>query len=102
MKLKTKPGRFLFGRRLIALLVLAALALAARGWLRDNPQHNPWAPLEIEHPAGWATGTKIAALRNDLPACRAVLEREQLLVELDAVRVAYQRVVVGGGGERGV
>ena len=31
-----------------------------------------------------------------------VLEREQLLVELDAVRVAYQRVVVGGGGERGV
>ena len=32
----------------------------------------------------------------------SVLEREQLLVELDAVRVAYQRVVVGGGGERGV
>ena len=75
MRLNIRPGRFLFDRRLLALLILAALALAARGWLHDNPEHNPWAPLEVEHPAGWATGTKIAALRNDLPACRAVLER---------------------------
>lgn len=79
MKFNTNPGRFLFDRRLIALLVLAALALAARGWLHDNPQHNPWAPLEIDQPPGWATGAKVAALRDDLPACRAVLERGEIL-----------------------
>ena len=75
MKLNTNPGRFLFDRRLIALMVLATLALAARAWLHEHPQHNPWAPLEIVHPAGWATGTKIAALHDDVPACHAVLER---------------------------
>lgn len=75
MKLNTNPGRFLFDRRLIVLMVLATLALAARAWLHEHPQHNPWAPLALAHPAGWATGAKIAALRDDVPACHAVLER---------------------------
>ena len=75
MKLNRKIGRFVLDRRILALLVLAALALAVRGWLHDHPQHNPWAPLELAHPHGWATAGKLAALRDDLPACRAVLER---------------------------
>ncbi|OZA91522.1 extensin family protein [Altererythrobacter sp. H2] len=78
MKLRTTIGRFVLDRRLIGLLVLAAFALAARGWLHDHPQHNPWAPLEIDHPPGWATATKISALRSDLSACRAVLERGEV------------------------
>ncbi|MFC3097679.1 extensin-like domain-containing protein [Alteraurantiacibacter palmitatis] len=57
------------------LLALLALGLAARGWVEDHPQHNPFAPLDIAHPPGWATGIKLAALREDVEECRAVLER---------------------------
>ena len=89
MKLNTNPGRFLLDRRILALLVLATLVLAARGWLQNNPQHNPWAPLEIDHPAGWATAGKIAALRENLPGCRAVLERGG---------ISFTALPVTGGG----
>lgn len=62
-------------RIVIALLIIAGLVLAARGWLHDNPQHDPWAPLELAHPPGWATASKLAALRDDTAACHAVLSR---------------------------
>lgn len=75
VRLDTALDRFLLDRRLLALLVLATLALALRGWLHAHPQHNPWAPLELDHPPGWATAAKLDALRYDVPACRAVLER---------------------------
>lgn len=56
-------------------MIAAGLLFAARGWLHDNPQHNPWAPLELAHPPGWASGMKLAALRGNPDACRAVLSR---------------------------
>jgi hypothetical protein len=59
----------------IGLLVAGALFLAARGWLEEHPQHNPWAPLDLGDPPGWATQRKLAALRRDPAECRAVLER---------------------------
>jgi hypothetical protein len=59
------------------LMLLAAGSLGAR-WLERHPEHNPWAPLEIDHPAGWATARKLAALRDDPPACRAVLARGEI------------------------
>lgn len=68
-------GRFAGDRRTIGLLILLALFAGARGWLAENPQHDPWAPLNLNDPPGWATERKLLSLRNDLPECRAVLER---------------------------
>ena len=60
-------------RALALVLLLAALLLAGRGWLADHPQHNPYAPLDLSHPRGWATAGKLDALRGDPAACQAVL-----------------------------
>ena len=59
----------------MTLLTLGALSLAGLGWLRDHPQHDPWAPLDLNDPPGWATERKLLALRDDAGECRAVLER---------------------------
>lgn len=64
-----------FDRIALALLIVGALALAAKAWLADHPQHNPWAPLDLRDPPGWATQRKLAALRQDPVECRAALER---------------------------
>lgn len=61
--------------QIVTLLMLVTLLMAARVWLAENPQHDPWAPLNLNQPRGWATATKLASLRHDTPACRAVLER---------------------------
>lgn len=70
-----------FDRLVIGLLVIASLFLAAQAWLHDHPQHNPWAPLRIEDPWGWATGRKIAQLRADGQECRAFLTRSDIAFE---------------------
>lgn len=57
------------------MLVVAALVVAGLRWLDDHPQHNPWAPLEIHHPPGWATGRKLARLRSAPDECHAFLQR---------------------------
>ena len=67
--------RFPLDRVALTLLIVGALALAARAWLADHPQHDPWAPLDLRDPPGWATQRKLTALREDPAACRAVLER---------------------------
>lgn len=64
-----------FDRWAFPLLMAAAVALAGKGWLDAHPKHNPWAPLDLRDPPGWATERKLAALRADPPACRAVLAR---------------------------
>jgi len=60
------------------LIVLAATGLAAKAWLDDHPQHDPWAPLDLRDPPGWATARKLAALRSDPAECRAVLSRSDI------------------------
>ena len=72
------------------LLFAAALVLAGRAWLRDHPQHDPWAPLDLRDPPGWATQRKIAALRGDPAECRAVLARSD---------VAFTSLEPAGEGE---
>lgn len=62
----------------VTLFVAGALFLAGRGWLEEHPQHNPWAPLDLRDPPGWATQRKLAALRRDPAECRAVLERSAI------------------------
>lgn len=71
-------GKFVWDRRVLLVLAGAAAALTARAWLAEHPEHNPWAPLDLRHPSGWATAAKLRALADDVPACRAVLERSQL------------------------
>ena len=56
-------------------LVVGGVILAGRAWLADNPQHDPWAPLDLADPPGWATAGKLAALRTEPEQCRAVLDR---------------------------
>ncbi len=86
MKFSHAVGSFRLDRALIAILVLASMAVAARAWLSEHPEHNPWAPLELDHPPGWATERKLASLRSDPTECRAVLERSGIeFVELDPI-----------------
>ena len=65
-------------RRAVVALVLMVAAIAGWQWLQSHPQHNPWAPLDLRDPPGWATRTKLIALRSDVAECRAVLERSQI------------------------
>ena len=78
LTISRRIGKFVFDRRVVALLVLLGLLVAGRSWLADHPEHNPWAPLDLNHPSGWATERKLLALRDDVPACRAVLERSEV------------------------
>ena len=75
---RAKPFEWLTTGRIVAVLVLGALALAGRTWLAENPQHDPWAPLDLRQERGWATGTKLAALQSEIPACRATLARSDV------------------------
>lgn len=73
-KLSHAIGSLRADRVVIVLLALAAAGLAGHAWLREHPEHNPYAPLSLDDPIGWATGHKLAALRGEVSACRAVLE----------------------------
>jgi hypothetical protein len=59
----------------LVVLLLIGLATAARAWLAAHPQHDPWAPLDLRDPPGWATAVKLSALSDGVAQCRAVLER---------------------------
>lgn len=76
----TRLGQ-IFDPLAFAALLLGALFLSGQAWLHDHPQHNPWAPLNLDDPPGWATQRKLATLRNDPAECRAVLERSGVAFE---------------------
>lgn len=61
-----------------ALLLSSALALFAWRWLEAHPQANPWAPLRLDDPPGWATARKLQRLRDDPAACRGFLTRSDI------------------------
>jgi hypothetical protein len=68
--------RFVLDTWLLASLLLLAAVVGGRAWLHDHPRYDPWAPLTIaDPPDGWATKSKIAALRDDTALCRAFLRR---------------------------
>lgn len=71
-------GRFRWDRAALGLLLALAALVAGRAWLAEHPEHDPWAPLDLRDPPGWATRMKLAALDDDIPACRAVLERSDI------------------------
>lgn len=88
---KRNPKRHLAAARgpMIALALLIA-GIFALQWLLDHPQHNPWAPLDLDDPPGMATRAKLARLRDDVAECRAVLARSD---------VAFTALPPAGEGE---
>ena len=90
MPVSREVGAFRFDRLVVSLLIVIGLLLAGRSWLAAHPQHDPWAPLDLSDPAGWATQRKLAALRSDPAECRAVLERSE---------VTFQALEPAGEGE---
>lgn len=69
---------FRTARLALTILALLLAVIAGRQWLTEHPQHNPWAPLDLRDPAGWATRNKLIALRSDVAECRAVLSRSEV------------------------
>ena len=59
------------------MLILTVVAFA-HAWLAAHPEHDPWAPLDLNDPVGWATERKLVALRDDPTMCRAVLDRSAI------------------------
>lgn len=78
MAFSRRIGRFRLDRLALGLLLLFAGLVAGRAWLAEHPEHDPWAPLDLNDPPGWATQRKLAALRSDSAECRAVLERSEV------------------------
>ncbi|MEM7688450.1 MAG: extensin family protein [Pseudomonadota bacterium] len=76
--IRTKIGRFRGDRRTLAALILFALGVAGFSWVKAHPEHNPAAPFDLRHPVGWATASKLVALRADPLECRAALERSDV------------------------
>lgn len=68
-------------RTLVVLLVLASAGLASWEWLERHPENNPWAPLALADPPGWATAMKLQALRGDRAVCRNFLESSGIMAE---------------------
>ncbi len=62
------------GLRLFLLVVAFAIGLALYSWGKGHPQDLPWTPLSLADPVGRFTHYKIARLRDDFPACRALLD----------------------------
>ncbi len=73
-----KLARWIAKRPVIFVIILAALGGGGWLWLQDHPQHNPWAPFDLRHPVGWTTAHKLAALREDVPTCRAALTTSEV------------------------
>lgn len=77
-RISRRIGKFIWDRRALLLLAVVAIVLTGRVWLIEHPEHNPWAPLDLRHPPGWATAAKLRALDDNVPECRAVLERSDI------------------------
>ncbi|HWK42572.1 MAG TPA: extensin family protein [Croceibacterium sp.] len=82
MRFSRYVGGFRLDRALLGILILLGIFVAARAWLAEHPQHDPWAPLDLGNPPGWATRHKLAALRNDPGECRMVLERSGVVFDV--------------------
>lgn len=61
-------------RRLLFFLLAAAIAFALYSWAKRHPQDVPWTRLDLGQPIGLFTGRKLAALADDAPLCRVLLD----------------------------
>ncbi|MEM8726044.1 MAG: extensin family protein [Pseudomonadota bacterium] len=77
-RINLRVGKFRTERRILLILIISLVVFAGWVWLKDHPEHNPYAPLDLGHPIGWATAQKLVSLQDDVPTCRAVLERSDV------------------------
>lgn len=59
----------------IIVIIMPVAVIAGRNWLENHPEHNPFAPLDLRDPPGWATQHKLDTVRSDLEECLTVLKR---------------------------
>ncbi len=64
-----------FVRMVLVLGIVAFAALLLYFYARSHPEDLPWTPLDLSQPVGLFTGRKLAALGDDGPRCRALLDR---------------------------
>lgn len=57
------------------LIGMAAGAWFVRDWIRKHPQDVPWTALDLSHPTGRFTRSKLVQLGADPRLCRALLDR---------------------------
>jgi hypothetical protein len=57
----------------VLLALLAAAFFGGREYVRRHPQDVPWTTLDLRHPIGRFTASKIAALGDEPAQCRAML-----------------------------
>lgn len=62
-----------FGCLIVLAIFLAAGFFFGRDYVRRHPQDVPWTELELGHPIGRFTASKIAGLRDDPAQCRGLL-----------------------------
>ncbi len=102
----TRPRRKAGAARalIISAIITIMVGVGSAYWLRKYPQHNPWAPLSLSQPIGWATGGKLVAMRDNLAQCRTLLRdagvryRPLPVIGDGACRAADRTVIVGGEG----
>lgn len=71
-------GRFAWDLRFIRLLIFLGAILAGSVWVVRHPQHNPYAPLDLREPIGWATSLKLQQLQRNPTLCHATFERSNV------------------------
>lgn len=83
-------------RGLIALALFGGLVLVGYVFVRDRPQDMPWTEVDLSQPVGAFTGRKLAALGDDFPKCRALLDRAGVDYMVKAPRGEGQCVQADG------
>lgn len=100
-------SRTLTTARITRIFLLLALVFAGGIAIRDQLQHHPenlpWTPLSLRQPIGMFTGTKLVALADTAPQCRALLTDAGVafrpLPPLEAGRCSYaDGITLMGGG----
>ncbi|WP_205481069.1 extensin family protein [Sphingomonas arenae] len=66
------PFRAVFYFLLFCAAAVAVIEL--RQWFHRHPQDLPWTELRLDQPTGRFTAARIAALGDDAPRCRAMLQ----------------------------
>ena len=91
---------------LVGLAMIAAGAFVLWALARGSPQDLPWTPVDLGAPIGLFTGPKLAALGEDFPQCRALLDRAGVRYTVlpprqDGAHCGYRDGVrLTGGGSR--
>lgn len=76
--LKQQATRFATDIRVIGWFIVLVMLFAGYIWLRDHPEHNPFAPLDLRHPPGYATSIKLSGMVSDGNTCRTILIRSEV------------------------